>query len=71
MGVEFQNFPKKGGSDFSHKKEGIVKTSEVVLEWGVHPGPNLGTLCIQHLDASLTSINGKTFFRSEKLQKHI
>ena len=54
MAVEFQNFPKKGGSDFSHKKEGIVKISGVVLDWGsgegVHPGPNLGTSCIQHLD---------------------
>ena len=36
---------------------------------GVHPGPNMGTLCIQDLDASLTSINTKTFIRSEKLQK--
>ena len=24
-GVSFQNFPKKGGSDFFHKKEGLVK----------------------------------------------
>ena len=38
---------------------------------GVHPGPNMGTLCIQHSDASLTSINTKTFIRSEKFQKHI
>ena len=23
--MSFQNFPKKGGSDFFHKKEGLVK----------------------------------------------
>ena len=38
---------------------------------GVHPGPNLETLCIQHLDESLISINSKTFIRSETLKKHM
>ena len=37
----------------------------------LHPGPNIGTLCIQHLDAFLTSIDTDTFIRSGKLQKHI
>ena len=50
-------------SKFSHRKGGIVKTNGFVLKWGLHPGPNL--------DASLTSINTKTFIKSEKLQKHI
>ena len=38
---------------------------------GLHSGPNIGTLCIQNLGASLISIDTDTFIRSEKLQKHI
>ena len=71
-GLNFKISPEKGTQIFSIRRGGLLK--EMVLfqnEEGVHPGPNLGTLCMQRLDASLTLINSKTFIRFEKPQKHI
>ena len=34
-GLSFPNFPEKGGSDFSHKKEGVGKIGNKILKKGV------------------------------------